>query len=830
MAPTRTFSESLAAAEGGDAQAAFSVGSAFLTGSDGAPTDPLRACKFLHMAMEAEVEGAADAFEKAMLMDAGDGPTVADTWDWLEAAQSSADANAALALAAVYRDGAGALPMDPEQAEVFLRLASKHGSGEASLLLGRAGLTPPPPGVPACNVSPTDSLAFFKRASVSLEPGIARAAAVDMAHLFSRGNPPTGPEGEELPPPEEGVDAVAELGRVPVDPLRAVQWARIAGELGAEQGVDLLRQCEEALGPDQAGLWRLAQTATGGGQTAADAAFELGVKYYFGRGVPKDMAEAVKWFRMAGSAGHVRACGQLGFIYASGKPGVPASDGEACAWMEQAAVLGDMNAAYNLGHMLSNGRGPNGVDGPGALKWLSKPAARGDAKSMNAIGRLYHAGIGMERDWVEAVKHYEAAVEAGHDTAAWNLKIMYEHGGHGLEADEALEGKWAHVAAKRGYSSAMTFMGAAFESGTHSFQRNARASRHWWLKGAEAGAPYCMMRAGLIYSIGDGGVWDGAAVRRWWLALQESGCDDSIALTYPALVHLHGYGGPTDDAQGFKLMSEAYERYGCIQSGSHAAVMMSEGRGAEADFDGAVAKAVEIMDRAAADEQDELLELHLLVGLAHWRGAGGKAVDEEAALECWRQAAAYGQTGAVLLIEEVTATRDSSPFDASAMLEAGEDANAETLFRLGLSHILGTDEGVEQSWPAAFQCMVRAADLGHPLAACAECWMREELHGGAVDAAEREADLIRSASEAGVPLGHLHYARLLGAGCGQQEPDLAQAMRLLALASEGGLEEAAVHKAHDMVAFSYGRESDLEALPEAMRQAVLKLLAKSTDE
>ena len=39
----------------------------------------------------------------------------------------------------------------------------------------------------------------------------------------------------------------------------------------------------------------------------ADAAFELGERYYFGEGLPVDPAEAVRWYRVAAEAGHPAA-------------------------------------------------------------------------------------------------------------------------------------------------------------------------------------------------------------------------------------------------------------------------------------------------------------------------------------------------------------------------------------------------------------------------------------------------------------------------------------------------------------------------------------------
>ena len=42
-------------------------------------------------------------------------------------------------------------------------------------------------------------------------------------------------------------------------------------------------------------------------QGDADAQSKLGVAYYAGHGVPKDFAEAHKWFNLSAAAGHPKA-------------------------------------------------------------------------------------------------------------------------------------------------------------------------------------------------------------------------------------------------------------------------------------------------------------------------------------------------------------------------------------------------------------------------------------------------------------------------------------------------------------------------------------------
>jgi len=69
----------------------------------------------------------------------------------------------------------------------------------------------------------------------------------------------------------------------------------------------------------------------------AEAQFNLAVKYATGDGVPKNDAEAVKWYRKAAEQGEVTAQSNLGAMYHNGD-GVPKNDAEAAKWYRKAAL------------------------------------------------------------------------------------------------------------------------------------------------------------------------------------------------------------------------------------------------------------------------------------------------------------------------------------------------------------------------------------------------------------------------------------------------------------------------------------------------------------
>ncbi|MCP4253868.1 MAG: sel1 repeat family protein, partial [Candidatus Scalindua sp.] len=50
----------------------------------------------------------------------------------------------------------------------------------------------------------------------------------------------------------------------------------------------------------------------------ADAEYQLGVFFQLGRGVPKDHAKAIEWYKKASKQGHMRAQYNLGVMYENG--------------------------------------------------------------------------------------------------------------------------------------------------------------------------------------------------------------------------------------------------------------------------------------------------------------------------------------------------------------------------------------------------------------------------------------------------------------------------------------------------------------------------------
>ena len=89
----------------------------------------------------------------------------------------------------------------------------------------------------------------------------------------------------------------------------------------------------------------------------ANAQFELGVRYYNGRGVRQDNVEAVRLYRLAALQGHVWARFNLGVMYETGV-GVGKSYLAAANWYRLAAAQGHVPSQKNLESLQRDGHVP----------------------------------------------------------------------------------------------------------------------------------------------------------------------------------------------------------------------------------------------------------------------------------------------------------------------------------------------------------------------------------------------------------------------------------------------------------------------------------------
>jgi TPR repeat protein len=184
----------------------------------------------------------------------------------------------------------------------------------------------------------------------------------------------------------------------------------------------------------------------------AASAYTLGTMYEQGRGVTRDPAEAVAWYRRAADAGSGDAALRLGAMYERGA-GVAKDVGEAVAWYRKGALLGDREAQWKVATAYDRGTGVPKNLGE-ALSWYRKSAEQGNPRAQNYLGWMYGNGHGVSRDDRQAVAWFRRAAEQGDAQAEYNLGYMYDTG-RGVSRDETQAIAWYRKAAAQGYGEAV---------------------------------------------------------------------------------------------------------------------------------------------------------------------------------------------------------------------------------------------------------------------------------------------------------------------------------------------------------------------------------------
>jgi hypothetical protein len=162
-------------------------------------------------------------------------------------------------------------------------------------------------------------------------------------------------------------------------------------------------------------------------QGYAEAMFNLGAAYYNGDGVPSDLDLSYAWFLLAREAGDdaakdavargaqemkstVEALENLGAMYEKGEE-LPRNPAEAIRWYGEAAKESDP-AKLNLAEKLIQGRSlPR--DYAQALDLCRAASDHEYAPGQYCVGYLYQHGLGVETNPIEAVKWYKLAAAPG---------------------------------------------------------------------------------------------------------------------------------------------------------------------------------------------------------------------------------------------------------------------------------------------------------------------------------------------------------------------------------------------------------------------------------
>ncbi|MED5533183.1 MAG: SH3 domain-containing protein, partial [Pseudomonadota bacterium] len=156
----------------------------------------------------------------------------------------------------------------------------------------------------------------------------------------------------------------------------------MASEIAWAQSADVQRAIDAYNEGDYAAAMAVWEPLANQGNR--DAQFAMGVLYYEGHGVNKNLDEALAWFRKAADSEHPTAMFNLGVAYWEGR-GLSQNYAQAVDWWERAAESGDVASQYNLGLAYYLGKGAQ-KDVDQARNWLTQAAEKGHADAQHVLG------------------------------------------------------------------------------------------------------------------------------------------------------------------------------------------------------------------------------------------------------------------------------------------------------------------------------------------------------------------------------------------------------------------------------------------------------------
>lgn len=164
-----------------------------------------------------------------------------------------------------------------------------------------------------------------------------------------------------------------------------------------------------------------------------------------------DLHAAAMKFREAAELGHGDAAYELGLAYLDGR-GVPENLELSAMWVNRAADLGNPGAEFLVGSSFYAGIGVE-RDLPRGILFLQRAADQGHPKAQFLLGQAYVDGIGVNRNAPWAARWYGKAAHAGHAGAQYALGVMFASG-LGVPRNAGRAYQWLTIAEASGHQHA----------------------------------------------------------------------------------------------------------------------------------------------------------------------------------------------------------------------------------------------------------------------------------------------------------------------------------------------------------------------------------------
>jgi TPR repeat protein len=224
--------------------------------------------------------------------------------------------------------------------------------------------------------------------------------------------------------------------------------------------------------------------------------------YRRGLGVDKDLAEAVRWYRMSAKQGHAHAQFNLAAAYFNGD-GVQVSDELALAWFLVASESGSEEAK------------------DGVQRLTAQLSPERIARAKLTVAKMYDDGAELRQDYSKAVKWYTDAADSGYLPAKYILATVYAQG-RIIARDEKKVVKLCDEAAKQRYIPALFCMGQAHEKGL-GIERDLKKSSEYYKMAAQGGLPQAMVKLAIFLRDGSGIKPNDKEAYMWLLLAKRNG-------------------------------------------------------------------------------------------------------------------------------------------------------------------------------------------------------------------------------------------------------------------------------------------------------------------
>lgn len=155
-----------------------------------------------------------------------------------------------------------------------------------------------------------------------------------------------------------------------------------------------------------------------------------------------DLAAETQALLAKAKAGDLKAQLEIAEAYDFGK-GVPQDEKEALRWYQAAGSQGSADGQNSAGSLLLIRK-----DYSQAFEWFEKAAKQNNAQAINSLAYLYDTGQGTKQDRAKGFELYTRAANMGWAESMWNLANMYGVGLEGGKPDYPNSCAWTIRAAR----------------------------------------------------------------------------------------------------------------------------------------------------------------------------------------------------------------------------------------------------------------------------------------------------------------------------------------------------------------------------------------------